>query len=79
MDVADKKYSERMTDESRAFQASERMKQEDFEKSMPIMGYEHENAMAAGEKHAAEQAALVGGAFGLAGSGVKAAGMAAGG
>ena len=78
MDVADKKYSERMTDESRAFQDSERQKTEDFQKSMTIMGYEHDNAMAAGEKHAAEQAALVGGAFGLAGSGVKAAGAAYG-
>jgi hypothetical protein len=76
MEVANKKYSERMTDEAQAYQDTERQKQEDFQKSLTIMGYEHDDAMQAGEIHAAERGQLVGGAFGLAESGMKAGALA---
>lgn len=66
MDVANKRYSERMTDEARSFQDIERQKDEEFRKQLAIMGYEHENAVNAGNLHAAERGQLIGGLFGLA-------------
>jgi hypothetical protein len=60
MDVAGKRRDERLTDESRTFQDIERQKQNDFEKQMSIMGYEHDNAVAAGAKHSSQQGQLAG-------------------
>jgi hypothetical protein len=79
LDVANKQYGERMTDEAQSFQDTERQKTEAFQQQMEAEGFAHEDAAAAGAKHAAEQGQLVGGFFGLAGSAAKAAGASAGG
>lgn len=43
LNVAGKQYDERMTDENRAFQDTQRQKSEDFQKSMTKMGYEFQD------------------------------------
>ena len=86
IDVAQAKRGERLTSEDEAFKDTERQKQEAFQRSLTEMGYAHEDAIAAGQKHAAEQGAIFGGITSLASAGIggyfgglgKAAGAAAG-
>lgn len=65
LDVADKKYSERMTDEREAFQDVERQKNETFQRSMTEMGFNLEgaarNAQNREEKITGEQGMIEGG------------------
>ena len=79
IDVAQAKRGERLTSEEEAFKDTERQKQDAFQKSLTEMGYAHENAIAAGQKHSAEQGAILGAVTSLA-SGVSGGlfGMAAG-
>lgn len=51
LDVADKQYGERMTDEQRTFQDVERQKQDDFQKSLAEMGYQFSDSQRAIEEH----------------------------
>lgn len=44
LDVAGKQYGERMTDEERAFQDTERQKQDDFQREMTVLGYNAQGA-----------------------------------
>ena len=60
LDVAQKQYGERMTDEEQAFRDTEAQKQRDFQQQMEAAGFAHEDAMAAGAKHAAEQGQILG-------------------
>ena len=70
LDVAQAKRGERLTSEDEAFKDTERQKQEAFQQSLTEMGYAHENAIAAGQKHAAEQGAIFGGITNLASAGI---------
>ena len=75
MDVAGKKYSERMTNEARQWQDTERQKTEDFQKSLTEMGYAeqaNQNQFNAGQQqealHASYRGQLMGLATGLGGA-----------
>ena len=69
LDVAGKKYSERMTNEREAFSDTQRQKTEDFQEKMTNLGYQRSvsdrEAQNAGSLHAAERGTLTGTAVGL--------------
>lgn len=50
LDVANKSYSERMTDEGQAFQDTERQKTEAFQQSMAQMGYAFQDSQRVNEE-----------------------------
>ncbi len=68
MDVANKKYSERMTDEGRAFQDTERQKTEAFQRSMAEMGYAFEASQNQGALNEAKRGQVLGAVSGVAGA-----------
>lgn len=78
-DVAGKQYGERMTDEARAFQDTERRKAEDFKTEMASLGYQFDvgslSARQGFEKDQARQGLVIGSLLSL---GSQAAGKYAG-